>query len=502
MSRLIKDMFKREEISVAHEMIEQQHNDYVVSALNELFEDLIQNVNNNKNIKKASDLHKDQYCLNILNKIDYTLKERFGIETKFVAVDNGWNCGVLVSSPRDIHVIENDMFSETLDGLKEIIDTYNVNESNAKAKNQVQEMTFDTFSGKDNLAMAYNYRKSILALRDKMKTSSIIIDRKKAKIIGLPNDFIAYLQHDLVSFIRKLKLDAGELTAVMLHEIGHAFTHIEYSYRSVTNTSVLIDTFLENVTKKNKTPKESLILAYEKVSGDTSSDYKTKDSTTAIVYMLDSFLKENRFTITGTANPSVDSEQLADQFAGRFGLSAQQASLEKKVYDVIKEGKEKLGWSKPVFASYVVASGVIMILMVAIGLAAVSVILGIILFLNVVLRAVIKDTNIYDTDPGYTAKYDDVKRRVERQRNEAIRRLRTLDSTNKLELETEIAAVTKIDEVLKALPDAKVPLFDKVLRTFSSTTKHRLEIRTIERMIEDLSENNLYLASAKLQSKI
>lgn len=501
MSRLIKDMFKREEISVAHEMIEQQHNDYVVNALNELFEDLIQNVKTSKSIKKASDLHKDANCLNILNKIDYTLKERFGIETKFVAVDNGWNCGVLVSNPRDVDTIQNDMFSEVMSELKATVERYNLSEANTKAKKEVQEMDMFNISAKDNLSLIYNYRKSITTLRDKLKTSSIIIDRKKAKIIGLPNEFIAYLQHDLYSFIKKIKYTAEELTATFLHEMGHAFTYIEYSYRSVTNTSVLIDTFLENLDKKNKAPKDSLILAYEKVSGDTSSEYKTKDAISATIYMLDSYLKENKFRLTGSAHPGIDAEQLADQFAGRFGMGQYIITGLEKFRKEFESGSFEKMFDGFVLGFSVVVAGGAVIALAMMSLVVETIIAGIAFLLIILALMTIRNPFTSDNDPGYTAKYDDVKQRYKRIRNEAMRSLRT-NPGSKTTIETTIANIDKMDEVLKAVPDAKVNMMDAIIRKLSSSTKHRLEIRTIERMIEDLSENNLYLASAKLQSKI
>lgn len=499
MSRLIKDMFKREEISVAHEMIEHQHNDYVVSALNELFEDLIQNVKASKSIKKASDLHKDANCLNILNKIDYTLKERFGIETKFVSIDDSMNFGVFVSNPKDVDVLQNEMFSETMSELKVAIEKYNLTEANTKAKREVQDISMWTMDGKDNLSLIYNYRKSIMSLRDKLKTSSIIIDKKKAKIIGLPNDFIAYLQHDLVAFIKKLKCTAEELTSIVLHEVGHAFTYIEYSYKSVTNTSVLVDTFLDNLDKKNKTPKDSLILAYEKVSKDTSSDYKTKDTATAVIYMLDSYLKENRFTLTGSAHPGIDAEQLADQFAGRFGVGQHLVSGLEKMRDTFNNVG---GCNALLFGIWILLSGAMAIILAIQGMIVGAIVTGIFIFVEILSMLIFKDPFSDDNDPGYAAKYDDAKRRYERIRNESIRRLRSNPSASKADINAIVSNLNKIDEILKTVPETKVTLIDKLFRMFSSSTKHKLEIRTIERMIEDLSENNLYLASAKLQSKI
>lgn len=499
MNALLRNEFKREKISIAKEMIEHQNNDYVVSTLNDLFQEIINCVKETK-IKKSSSLHKHPFTLNIINKINYTIKERFGLDTQLVAVDGSENFGVYVSSPRDVDTIHTTMFSEIMDELKSMIEWYNVNETNAKTKHEVQELSVYDIKSKDNLSFLYNYRKSIMALRDKMCTSSVIVDTKKAKIIGLPNEYIAYVNHDVVPFIKKLNFTAEELTAVFLHEIGHAFTYIEYSYRSVTNTSVLMDTYLDNLTKKNKTPKESLVLAYEKVSKDKNTEYKTKDLPTATIYMMDSYLKENRFSVTGSAHPGTDSEQLADQFASRFGVGAHLVSgLDKfrKEFDekILGAITYSLGSISIIFGSCVVFYLVASVM----AAAAVFAIFGLLAALCVLT---IDNPMTSDSEPLYVNTYDDAKRRYERIRNDYIRRLRSNPSATKADIETTIETLKKIDEVIKATPDAKISVIDKLFRVFSSATKHRLEIRNIERMIEDLSENNLYLAAAKLKSKI
>lgn len=485
-------------ISISREMIEHQNNDYVVGTLNDLFQDLINNVKASKT-KKASSLHKDNYTLDILNKIDYTIKERFGIETKLVAMDDSDNFGVYISSPREVDTIQETMFNEVMSEFKSIIEKYKVNNTNTKAKNQVQELDMSDIKGKDNLSFVYNYRKSINALKEKMRTSSVIIDRKKAKIIGLPTDYIAYISHDLPSFIRKMNCNAQELTAVLLHEIGHAFTYIEYSYRSVTNTSVLMDTFLDNIEKKNRSPKESLVLAYERVSSDKSTDYKTKDATTATIYMLDSYLKENRFNVTGSAHAGTDAEQLADQFASRFGVGEHLISALDKFRESVNN--QIFGYRAQSLFYGIVVCGGLAVLWLCMG----SWMGWYLLFIGAIftLSAVLIDNPIErEGDPGYVTTYDDAKRRYKRIRNDYIRRLRSNPSATKAEIESTINALDKVDRLIAAVPDAKIGIIDQIYRMCSSNAKHRLDVRNIERMIEDLSENSLYLAAAKLKSKI
>lgn len=504
MGNLLREAFKREEISITHEMIEQQHNDYVVTALNEIFLELINEINGNSKIKKSSDLYKDSKTLQLMNKLDYTIEERFGIPLKTVAVDGSYQFSVLINSPKDVEVLDNTMTSDVLTSTKEVVEQYRLVDQNTKDKRDVNEISmFGRLDQKDNLDLIYNYRKSLLSLRDKLKTGSVFVDRKKGKIIGLPSDLITYLEHDFVSYVKKVKLTAEELTGCVLHEVGHAFTIIEYAYRSVTNTSVLIDTFLENIDKKNKTPKDSLILAYEKVSGDTSTEYKTKDATTATIYMLDSFLKENRFILTGTAHSSVDAEQLADQFMGRFGVGEYVITALEKMHGYFnKQEGNNMFKSNIFFCFWLVSTTVFAILMYLWGMGFLTVIAVLTIIAGVWGKLFIHDLSVYDSDPGYAATVDDNKRRYTRIRNELVRRLRTSESASKASVKSMIDSLDKVDAILQSVPDTKVSLIDSIIRKLSSSTKHRLEIRNIERMIEDLSENNLYVAAAKIQNKL
>ena len=498
----LDQFYKREEIHVAREMIDFQRNDYVVSTLNSLFKELCTEVKGNLYIKKSGSMHKDGKCLEILNKIDYTLKERFGLTFKHVAC-NGFGYAVLVSSPKDIDAISGQDHTGMKEELDKELKRWRFKEHNAKKKEDVQELDPYSDTGKDNLHILYHYRNSLTELRNKMKTDNVFVDRKKAKIVGLPNEYIAYVLHDLYTYITKADMTPEEITAVLLHEVGHAFTYIEYSYRSVSNCSVLMDTFLENMNKKNKTPKESLILAYEKISKGTDSntkDLRSKNAVSATIYVIDSFVKQNMLTLTGSTHPSVDSEQLADQFSGRFGCSAELASGLEKLYAMIyKEIRPICIWNITVLIFYTLLS---------IAVAASGIGMGIFLTLFFGLLSVyyihyyITLETPEETDPGYINTYDSLKRRYTRMRNELVRNLRGLELPDKNVKEQLLISIDRLDAILDTVPDERVPFMDSVVRFFSKSARHRVEIRIVEQLIEDLSENNLHVAAAKIQSKL
>ena len=494
MSRLLREAFKREEISITHEMIDFQNNDYIVNTLDETFQEIINEINSSKKFKKSSDLHKDAKTLQLINKIEYSIKERFGLDVKLVAMDYSFNMCVWPNSPKDLDAIAESDNDAVLEELQRIVTRSGMTEAKAKTKENIQTYDENTY-----VSMCYRYRKSLLAIREKMKTSSVFIDTKKAKIIGLPTDTFSFLGHDIVSFVKEAKINSRELIGIVLHEIGHLFTFIEYSYRSVTNTSVLIDTFLDNLNKKNKTPKQSLILAYEKVSNDTNTEYKTKDATSVAIYVVDSFLKENRFTITGSTHSSVDAEQLADQFSGRFGVGSELVTALEKI---IKFNKDFLTNARVANFICTILFAMVTVMWISIGYMASAIFAGLAAILYLFGFLTCSYPGDYENNPGYINTYDETKRRYARIRNDIIRNLRTNGLASKEQMKAIISRLDQLDRIIASVPDAKVPLFDKLVRLISSSAKHRLEIRNIERLIEDLSENNLYLASAKLQTKL
>ena len=517
LSEALEELYALREIKVSHEMIDFQRNDYIVSTLTDLFQELITEVKTTNRVSSATDMHKDGRCLEILNKIDYALLERFGLTFKHVACA-GIGYGVFVSSPKEIDAISGKSKQASIEEIDEVLKYYKYNTDLSKKKEDVEvfddsrytgtrkeEKEKDELLGKvDNLHLLYNYRKSLEEIKSKMKTSSVFVDRKKAKIVGLPNEYIAYILHDTYTLIEKIKLSAEELTATLLHEVGHAFTYIEYSYRSVANCSVLMDTFLENLTKKNKTPKESLILSYDKYSGnkEASKELKDKNAITATLYILDNFIKENFLTLTGSTHPSVDSEQLADQFSGRFDCGENLVSALNKIEEYgIKQLKNY----------YLFQLGMLLVmllinigLVVVIGSPAMIVagLVGVVFLL--VLGRLLTFVSSYpqDNDPGYKNTYDSLKRRYARMRNEMIRNLRNIELPDKEYKERLILSIEKVDVFLNSVPDEKVGIIDSLVRFFSKSARHRVEVRLLEQLLEDLSENNLHLAAAKLQSKL
>lgn len=509
MSQLMKDNHTSEHLNISTEMIDFQVNDYVVSRLNEIFANLISEINTrSKSLKNSEGLHKDSICSDWIKQIDYVLTERFGMTYKSIAVKEGnmyAGAAWFSITPKSDMAISNKDYGQL---IKMYTDYAKQTEKHKEANKSYSEIDVIDFGTQQNIvAWVHQQKKSIDTLKSTLKESSVTIDRKNAKIMGLTKDYVNFISHDIYGYVRYYNLTAQELTAVLLHEVGHSFTYIEYLYRSIANTSVLVDTFLENLEKKNKTPKESLIIAFEKSTGKKAPELKQTNKLAASIYILDTFMKLNKYNSVESYHSVSDSEQLADQFAGRFGCSADIMTALDKFYHGGKSSIKKTSRSHFEAGSFCILLTIMDVILKIICVVVLIPILIIVMLISWIFSFLFGYGPGYDNPVspipslGLDNTYDNLRRRYMRGRNELIRRIRAA-GISKQEVAIVISNIENIDKLIDVLGPEKVGLVESFFRRFGSKTKKLLEVRTVEQLIEDLSENNLYLASARLQSKL
>lgn len=511
LSQMMNDKHTSEPLQVSTEMIDFQVNDYVVTRLEEIFSKLINEINTrSRALKNSAGMHKDGVCSELIKQIDYVLTERFGMTYKSIAVsDNNLYYGAAWFTI----VPKNDM-AISLQNYEGLIDWYNTTAKKTKNHKEADKPYTDIDHmdfgyGKNVIAFMHQQKKSMDTLKSTLKESSVTIDRKNAKIMGLSKDYVNFISHDIYNYVKWLNLNAKELTAILLHEVGHSFTYIEYLYRSVANTSVLLDTFLENLEKKNKSPKESLVIAFEKATGKKAPDLKNTNKLATSIYILDTFMKLNKYKNVESYHSTADSEQLADQFSGRFGCSADIMTALDKLYNYGNSSIKKSASPVRSHNDAGVFSILLTILQVIIVVICTVIFLPAIiisLLINWIIGFILGYGTQYDNPVspipslGLDNTYDNLRRRYARGKNELVRRIRSA-GISKQELTIVLKNIENIDKLMAALGPEKVGLVEFFFRKFGTKTKHLLEVRTVEQLIEDLSENSLYLASARLQSK-
>lgn len=467
---------------ISQEMIQPQINDSIKDDLIKEFDKLIK-LADDQSTKLVSSVSffKRKESIKIIEKVDSLIFKRFGLDVKHIS---GEDIGYAIFTAPPVNV--NILSGEVTDIMTELEDTlgksncdsgYCPNETtddNAKKSSKIKDYFVDTKS------VMYRTYKSFLALEETLNTKGIKIDLKKAKISNLPKDYKIFILVDFFALINKFKLTAGEIAAALIHEVGHAFTHLEYSYRTVENTSVLLDTMKRNL-NKGKTNSEVLKLIYEDVL-DGEEDLSKSNEQVAAVKVLNKYMYRTANMSSDDRHSFTDSEQLADQFSNRIGLGEDLVTALHKLnsYSIVKMDSENI----------VITVGWIVFICIMVMVALPAILTYVITILTLTLAV--------GGDNSNSTTYDTNKQRYKRIRNDIVRILRT-SSLDKKVIKEMLKNLEVIDNVinnigndsslLSALSDIILPWNSKV----SSFQK-------LEEMLENMSENELHVSSNKLRT--
>lgn len=172
--------------------------------------------------------------------------------------------------------------------------------------------TLKNIQNKSNLTGAYT-------LKDKTKS---VIDLTNAKIYGFFSDsVVSELTIDKPVLYNTNFLTNEELAAVILHELGHTFTYYEYIDRNYTTNQVLFTAFKTYTLAQDERQKEyCLSLTADKLDIVIDSKELAKSDANVALTTIVMSLKNRRNSELGSDEYDYTAaEQLADQFAVRFG---------------------------------------------------------------------------------------------------------------------------------------------------------------------------------------
>ncbi len=474
-----------EKISLGMEMIANQKDKEIVEDLKNSIS-IINDIRVSEKLTDSISLAKNRTVANELRNMEKCVVERFGIKLKILG-DTNSNFGVVPVTALNYNVI-NKNGEDNYNNMKAILDLY-------KSNKDVKPDEINTLVGNE-LSVFSMVTKSFEELESSLNLKGIKIDNEKAVIKGLPKEYVVIMMGDFCHMLDKLGLSVIELVAVLFHEIGHAYTHIEYSYRTYSTTSVLIDTIKEDMGRGNNSFRKTLVLAYEHAFKTKMTTAEAGSEISAIITIANKYMDSTR--VTNHSNISyTDSEQLADQFAGKFGLSQDLSNALIKFY---KDNRTlEFAILEASFYTFIIYSVVAFLLTMSlvsgIGLGIVA---GLAMFLVMSILSLV-DSILTSGGTSREKTYDDTKRRLERLVNESIRSLRMseLDNDSKKSL---IKSCETMIKVLETYPDDRVTVFDKVIRWINrSGSDAHMDSRMFDELVEDLQSNRVYLAAAKFK---
>jgi hypothetical protein len=359
---------------------------------------------------------------------------------------------------------------------------------------------------KSNTLLIKEYRGHIsspdqaLALREAQGRQGTV-DLKHAKVSGLFSDIKSSLNVNFDHLFTSWKMEPADITAMILHELGHAFTMFEYEDRLQTANQIL-----SNIAKhmsSGKSLKQEYI--YEELkslnSVVTPEDVETIISGNRIIAghrLLKLTIGSLSSQMPNDVYDRTSAEQLADNFATRFGYGRQLISALHKLDSYFEDPNRY----KNEFKLSMVTSNLGRLIKLALSVfVIINLALPFAVILSFILYWVVKPEREFlraagDANKSYI--YDDYKDRFKRMQNEFVASLKD----TRLPKEDIVVILENIEYVNAVIKETKshVPLFTaiaNVIYTDSRTVKKAVDE---QRLLEDLAHNDLFIKAAQLKT--
>jgi DNA polymerase III delta subunit len=84
-------------------------------------------------------------------------------------------------------------------------------------------------------------------------------------------------------------------------------------------------------------------------------------------------------------------------------------------------------------------------------------------------------------------------------KNEIVRSFRTTKISKK-DIQPFLDQISELERLIDMMPDKQVEIPDRIVRFFSNSAKMNLNAELAEQLIENLMENDLYVASARINN--
>lgn len=455
---------------IANEVIEYQKDDNFTSKLEACVEEF--GFNNTGDYELSGQSIDLQAMNTTLAKLSKLVSDRVGMNLFFVYDPKTYG---LSTYPITLNV--NSIFLEAREGLKEVI---------ANVKDDINEYGVSKADA-GFIIFLQNIKR---ALTDK-RLRDLYVNGKEAKVYNLPKDYTGYIYLN-IPMLKSFKFTTKMVTAGILHEVGHSFSSIENAYKSVNSSLVLLESIAEGF-KKGKSIQTSIIRGYEAITNEKINPNTPIDKVLAALAEI-----EARRTILGNERDYsyyTDFERAADLFASRFGYAAEVVQSLKLVGPGIERSEG--GFIHTILGT----AGFITCTWIVIHTAAYIISS---FFLTTILVALILSKAIYalfvptEYDDNVKKTYDALYVRMEKMKLDLIRVIRTTPDLDNLYKKRMIEQFESIEKILSTTNKPSMSFILKLHTMMSSSRKRLFDMKQSDHMIERLIENELHMASTKI----
>lgn len=148
------------------------------------------------------------------------------------------------------------------------------------------------------------------------------VDFKHCKVDGIFKEFVNRIGINRNLFLDNTDYTDQEISAIILHELGHIFTFFEYSSRLITTNQALSLTMKcvdKNISKDKKEIIFMSITDNKLTKDELETLVKTNSTQTAAVIILGAKIRDCESELGVNLYDYTSAEYLADQFATRLG---------------------------------------------------------------------------------------------------------------------------------------------------------------------------------------
>lgn len=323
-------------------------------------------------------------------------------------------------------------------------------------------------------------------LRKDFNNKTGTVDNKNAKVSGI---FSVYT-HDFYLNIHSLvkhKITVREIAAIILHEVGHSYTYYEFADRTDTTNRVLSE--LSDILKEGNPTKITYKFRELAKTMNEEEDYfdEVANSSNRTIMGVKFFKKYIQTVGKQAANlkySETASEQLADNFAARFGYGRDLITALDKLYTFSPEKSTFLYW----FSTITSILSMIETTIKVISTIFVALPVGVLYGLVALVFFYFKGTKNAD----YT--YDNLFSRYERIKHQVIVQLKD-ETLSKEDTKLILAQLTAIDEIINKTRDY-TPILTVVSDFIFSPNRSAKEQVLLEKSLERLAHNELFTMSA------
>lgn len=335
------------------------------------------------------------------------------------------------------------------------------------------------------------------------------VDEKNARLSGDFSKYTSTMFYDADVLHGSYGINEKEMTAIFLHELGHAFYGCAISNRIDTANQVIsnalrvngqasrdpVDIVVDNLKKENIEVKRSV------VEGLTSSNpvTLTKSMLTMCVESTYSQMESGKYDNTSF-------EQLADNFAARFGYSNHIVTGLEKLIPFGVKGYFWLELTMAVLQAVCLWEAFkyhLVSLLTSSGsksaydkiLVAVTKLHSVYYLAVIIITTIIIVNSSGEAGRDYT--YDDFVKRYNRARNEVVEMIKTKKLTN-AQAKEAIASYEQIGKILQGARTYRGPL-DFLFNTLNPKDRRAKTSIQRQQAIEDLMSNELFVVSMRAE---